>query len=126
MLTFNLKKEWFEKIKSGEKTHEYREYNDYWITRINNVLLKDKEPLCCFACGYPSKDDKTKRLYGKITNVQIIEGKHSDLKIDKLVFNIWFELVSECEVGDKIKTVDLGFWDKNGEYKEDIQIFDII
>ena len=24
MLTFNLKKEWFEKIKSGEKTHEYR------------------------------------------------------------------------------------------------------
>lgn len=102
MLTFNLKKEWFEKIKSGQKTHEYREYNNYWITRINNALRKDNEPLCCFACGYPSKDDKNKRLYGKITNVQIIEGKHSDLNIDKLVFNIWFELVSECEVVDEI------------------------
>ena len=33
--------------------------------------------------------------------------------------------ISECEVGDKIKTVDLGFWDKNGEYKEDIQTVDI-
>ena len=30
MLTFNVKKEWFEKIKSGEKTHEYREYKPYW------------------------------------------------------------------------------------------------
>ncbi len=29
MLTFNLKKEWFEKIKSGEKTHEYREVIPY-------------------------------------------------------------------------------------------------
>lgn len=29
MLTFNLKKEWFEKIKSGEKTHEYREVKPY-------------------------------------------------------------------------------------------------
>lgn len=29
MLTFNLKKEWFDKIKSGEKTHEYREVKPY-------------------------------------------------------------------------------------------------
>ena len=34
MLTFNLKKEWFEKIKSGEKTHEYRLYNSYWEKRL--------------------------------------------------------------------------------------------
>lgn len=27
MLTFNLKKKWFDKIKNGEKTHEYREYS---------------------------------------------------------------------------------------------------
>ncbi|CDE59261.1 uncharacterized protein BN657_01508 [Fusobacterium sp. CAG:439] len=36
MLTFNLKKEWFEKIKSGEKTHEYRLANNYWNKRLYN------------------------------------------------------------------------------------------
>ena len=34
MLIFNLKKEWFEKIKSGEKTHEYREVKEYWFKRL--------------------------------------------------------------------------------------------
>ena len=29
MLIFTLKKEWYEKIKSGEKTVEYREAKDY-------------------------------------------------------------------------------------------------
>ena len=57
MLTFNLKKEWFEKIKSGEKTHEYREVKPYWFRRL---FLYSKElcrqttiPLhntCIFAC----------------------------------------------------------------------------
>lgn len=30
MLIFPLKKEWYEKIKSGEKTIEYREVKPYW------------------------------------------------------------------------------------------------
>ena len=34
MLTFPLKKEWYEKIKSGEKTIEYREIKPYWTRRI--------------------------------------------------------------------------------------------
>lgn len=28
-MNFNLKKEWFYKIKNGEKTHEYREFKPY-------------------------------------------------------------------------------------------------
>ena len=39
MLTFNLKKQWFDKIKSGEKTHEYREVKPYWTKR----LFKDND-----------------------------------------------------------------------------------
>lgn len=98
MLTFNLQKEWFEKIKSGEKVHEYRPYNDYWISRINNALRKNPEPLCCFACGYPAADDTEKRLYGKITLVQLIDGEYSDLKRKgEIVFNIWFELIDKKE-----------------------------
>lgn len=36
MLIFPLKKEWYEKIKSGEKTIEYREVKPYWTTRFYN------------------------------------------------------------------------------------------
>ena len=39
MLTFNLKKEWFEKIKSGEKTHEYRLQTKYWTKRLSNLFI---------------------------------------------------------------------------------------
>lgn len=47
MLTFNLKKVWFDKIKSGEKTHEYREVKDYWTDRLVKEFFgidKKKEP----------------------------------------------------------------------------------
>lgn len=99
MLTFNLKKEWFEKIKNGEKTHEYRERQPYWYRRLfrywyrskNNLPIKDNT--ICFACGYPKKEDKEKRLYAKIVSVKIISGKDTDLKINKDVFDIEFELV---------------------------------
>ena len=37
MLVFNLKKEWFEKIKSGKKTIEYREVKPYWTSRLRNA-----------------------------------------------------------------------------------------
>lgn len=33
MLIFPLKKEWYEKIKSGEKTIEYRESRTFYIKR---------------------------------------------------------------------------------------------
>lgn len=32
-----LKKEWFEKIESGEKTVEYREFKGYWIRRLKRT-----------------------------------------------------------------------------------------
>ncbi len=38
MLIFTLKKEWYEKIKSGEKTVEYREVKDYWTTRLYSTI----------------------------------------------------------------------------------------
>ncbi|NCU27375.1 hypothetical protein EOM86_11775 [Candidatus Nomurabacteria bacterium] len=34
ILNLTLKKVWFDMISSGEKTEEYREIKDYWITRI--------------------------------------------------------------------------------------------
>jgi hypothetical protein len=34
VLNLTLKRQWFEMIASGEKTEEYREKNDYWISRL--------------------------------------------------------------------------------------------
>lgn len=125
MLTFNLKKEWFEKIKSGEKTHEYRIMSDYWVKRIHPTYHKGKivdRYLCdyfknipaikytygrlhfknsdgiIFCCGYPSKDDKEKRLYAKIKSVTSnVNGMYTDLRINKPVYDIEFELIKEQE-----------------------------
>lgn len=109
MLTFNLKKEWFEKIKSGEKTHEYREFKPYWAKRIDKFLKQyqyldeeDEYSLilfddlhCEFVCGYPSKTDKSKRLKAKIRSITIHNGLKTDLKIDADIFDIEFELIKE-------------------------------
>lgn len=100
MITFNLKKEWFEKIKSGEKTHEYREVKDYWFRRLfRYIKILDRQtalPLhneCTFLCGYPSKNDKSKRIQAKIKSIRIRNGLNTDLKINKAVFDIEFELI---------------------------------
>nr|DAJ74758.1 MAG TPA: protein of unknown function (DUF3850) [Caudoviricetes sp.] len=102
MLTFNLKKEWFEKIKSGEKTHEYREKTNYWHKRLftfwdktrYNKPFGDNDTIC-FACGYPKANDLDKRLFAKIKSVTITHGKYTDLKINEPVFDIEFELIKE-------------------------------
>lgn len=108
MLTFNLKKEWFDKIKSEEKTVEYREYKPYWITRIKNCLhitdgdiikMRDKcltildfsTPIA-FKKGYTNQT-----LLAIVRTVKIVNGKYTDLAIDKPVFAIEFELMINRE-----------------------------
>lgn len=108
MLTLHLKKIWFDKIKSGEKTHEYREVKPYWTNRIKKEYdflncdidyLKELPlyPQGCitFVCGYPNKNDKTKRLSARIKSISIINGKNTDLKTDKEVFDIEFKLIKD-------------------------------
>lgn len=123
MLTFNIKKEWFEKIKSGEKTHEYREVKDFWTDRFvkeffnidkkkksydfniykrGMILVLQNEhghynrPLICFMNGMVSEKIKP-RLYAKMKSIRIINGLNTDLKIDKPVYDIEFELIKEVE-----------------------------
>lgn len=90
MLTFNLKKEWFEKIKSGEKTHEYREVKEYWVKRLNNYINQSfRYNMIKFKKGYL----KGNELYAYVKDIKIINGKNTDLAIDKDVFDIEFELI---------------------------------
>nr|DAO24399.1 MAG TPA: ASCH domain protein [Caudoviricetes sp.] len=105
MLTFNVKKEWFEKIKSGEKTHEYRVANPYWDARLSYLMdivnpsnyIRVAIP-CCFCLGYPARDAIGKRLYGLIRSIsKLNNGLDTDLKTDKAVYDIEFELIKEKE-----------------------------
>lgn len=100
MLTFNLKKKWFDKIKNGEKTHEYREVNEYWFKKLFyrcNPRMRCLHEECIFVCGYAPKEDLSKRLKAKIKNVLIVNGKNTDLKIDKFVYDIEFEVIKDSE-----------------------------
>ncbi len=91
MLIFPLKKEWYEKIKNGEKTIEYREVKDYWTRRLFPNDLYDYseiEPRRCYLqLGYTRN-----RLLAWITKVEVVRGNETDLRIDKPVYAIHFKL----------------------------------
>lgn len=122
MLTFILKKEWYEKIKSGEKTIEYRELKPYWNLRINKEfhlnqlpsekIFRDKCPIrgeglitdfeyglkvanhplpkCQLRLGYTKK-----YMIADICRIEVLNGKDTDLAIDKLVYAIHLSNVEE-------------------------------
>ena len=102
-MIFPLKKEWYEKIKSVEKTIEYREVKDYWNKRFRNeVCLLDNQELeenrvyyipqvfCRLRLGYTNR-----YMTAKITKIEIVDRKDTDLHIDKPVYAIHLADVKE-------------------------------
>lgn len=59
-LQLAVKKEYFDAIKSGDKTEEYRLCNEYWTKRLVNRA--DSYNRLIITCGYPKRDDKEKIL----------------------------------------------------------------
>lgn len=104
MITFNLKKKWYEKIQSGEKTVEYREVKPYWTARIRHEIARsiDKKDLqsnrvyyipcqtCVLRLGYTKQ-----YMTATITKIEIVDGKNTDLAIDKPVYAIYLDNVKE-------------------------------
>lgn len=119
MLIFPLKKEWYEKIKSGEKTVEYREVKPYWTKRIAMALCSSMFALYSseevfnkvsatgfkkkFAACYPANacllrlGYTRKKLTAYISLIEIVDGKATDLHIDKPVYAIHLVNVKEVE-----------------------------
>lgn len=118
-LVFHLKKIWFDKIKSGEKTHEFRSV-EKWKKQICQYFIrsgiassfkynieKGKRECILFpllyngglielCCGYPGRGEKEKWLTGKIVAITAnVSGLETDLKIDEPVFDIKFELITK-------------------------------
>lgn len=93
---------WFEEIKSGRKTHEYRKATMFWRKRIR--IFKDaielisygnwdelKPQLVQFQKAYRKNPE---RMTFEIKDIRIINGLNTDLHIDEPVFDI--------ELGDRI------------------------
>lgn len=57
-LTLNLKREYFEQIKLGIKTEEYRLCTPYWTKRLEGKIFSK----VIIKLGYPRKDDKGKEM----------------------------------------------------------------
>lgn len=104
MLVFPLKKEWYNKIATGKKTIEYREVKPYWTTRFNNCLCPgfstgfmsaifgdNVRPTCYLQLGY----NPDTRMIAKIKEIRIVDGKTTDLAIDKPVYAIHLENVEK-------------------------------
>ena len=94
MITFNLKKKWYDLIRIGEKTIEYREVKKYWGTRLLNAKLGElfsKRPISCqLRLGY------TRRcMTATITKIEIVNGKDTDLAISGPVYAIHLADVRE-------------------------------
>ena len=109
MLIFPLKKEWYEKIKSGEKTIEYREVKPYWSGRIHREVYKkytneevdnrahengirDLSLPCKLRLGY--SNHYMSAIINKIDYIK--DGRDTDLAIDKPVYAIHLTDVREC------------------------------
>lgn len=98
---------WFEEIKSGRKTHEYRKATPFWALRIlkaagverylyvYSTLLKvdlENYPNVEFQKAYRKNPEK---MEFEVKNIKLITGKQTDLKTDELVFDI--------ELGRRVK-----------------------
>ena len=95
MLNFILKKKWYEKIKSGEKTVEYREFTEYWKTRVYNALISlasGEKPICILRLGYTKQ-----YMTAKISEIDIVNGKETDLHIDSQVYAFHLSEIKECD-----------------------------
>lgn len=98
-----MKKEWYNKIATGKKTIEYREVKPYWTKRFQNQIgpgfsgggliaacFGDAvRPVCYLQLGYNPET----RMIAKIKEIRVVDGKSTDLAIDKPVYAIYLENV---------------------------------
>lgn len=114
MLIFPLKKEWYEKIKSGEKTVEYRELKPYWNGRLSKEFDFDQNAFCnigdilaMLTYRHPIKlrlGYTKKYMEALVNKIEIVNGKDTDLHIDKPVYAIHLDDVKEVKGNEKNRT----------------------
>ncbi len=86
-----LTNHWFEEIKSGRKTHEYRKASAYWENRLQKFEFSQG----CFVQFQKAYRKNPERMTFEIKDIRLVDGKNTDLHIDGLVFDI--------ELGERIR-----------------------
>lgn len=72
-LNLTLKKQWFDMIRSGKKTEEYREVKEYWIKRlVKDADYPTKEGVFDFIDGYGQEYCITE--YQPFTHIKFTNG----------------------------------------------------
>ena len=93
---------WFEEIKSGRKTHEYRKATPFWYQRLlsymrlvalcNSSDVTLAHPQVQFQKAYRKNPE---RITFEISKLSIIDGEYTDLECVEDVFDI--------ELGERVK-----------------------
>lgn len=92
---------WFEEIKSGRKTHEYRKATPFWYQRILSYMRlvaicnsggELQRPQVQFQKAYRKNPE---RMTFEVKKITIIGGEYTDLKCVEDVFDI--------ELGERVK-----------------------
>ena len=100
---------WFDEIKSGRKTHEYRAFSEFWIKRLTCDWRRDEYVFLRFACRPTFKikhydliefqhayRKNPERMTFLVKNITVkMSGVNTDLKCDGPVFDI--------ELGERIE-----------------------
>lgn len=74
ILYLSIKKEYFDKIKSGEKKYEYRLCKPYWATR----LVGRGYDLIQISNGYPKKGDQSRIIERPFKGYKVVKIKHKE------------------------------------------------
>lgn len=78
ILHLNVKRKWFDMIKSGEKKEEYREITSYWGNKfMSNIRIKNKhyhpqDVIICFSNGYKKEREQ---IYVECLDIWVGYGK---------------------------------------------------
>ena len=103
---------WFDEIKSGRKTHEYRKAIPFWIKRIEKafyvrlafscldfikhpIYMETLEEFMPFIELQRAYRKNPERMIFRAKRLEVVDGKQTDLKCDGPVFDI--------ELGERIK-----------------------
>ena len=79
-LILPLKREYFEQIKAGTKTEEFRLVNDYWIARL---CFKNYQCIV-LTLGYPKRSDIERRMVVPYKGYTIKQITHPHFGIDQV------------------------------------------
>lgn len=86
-LTLSLKGEYFDQIKAGTKTEEFRLYTEYWKKRLEGRTY-DRIVL---TRGYPKRDDIERRLVIPWQGYRMVSITHphfGDWPVDVFAINV--------------------------------------